>query len=682
MIARIQSVISDIDFLLWLNAQKPTKPPPELISEYVNKKRKMPAGSPRPGPMNIHYTPYTIEIMDCMSPYSGINRVSVLKGVQIALTTAAENVIAYYMDAAPAEIIYCTATLDLLKKWRKRLEGLINSCGYRDKISAQETTAGSRKTGDTDNSKEYPGGSLSMTSLQSPSGQRSESNQILIVDEADGAPATHTSGEGAYLGTLEGRTVAYGNKYKIFELSTAALLENSVINPQFLEGDQRYYNVPCLKCGRMMVLKFEQLRPIYDKLGRLDHVFYECECNGQLFNNDKTEMMRVDNAKWIPTAIARDPAHRSYQISALYSPVGMLSWHRIYDFYLKSEDNPDRKPSFVNLYLGLPYKEDGQRPDITKKNKLRGDYKSGTVPHGVLYLTMASDVQRGKEAFQAMTGKKLTAEIAKMKSKGVNLWKAKLPRIEMEVLGVGARYRSWMIEYKVFYGHTTHGPYEGAFEEMYQWIQETQLKYFRSDGVAFTPRISLMDASDGMSKSAVFEFQDRVGMNAYPNVNDGWLKKKKDPGIDEETRFNYDRYRLISKGQKDIAWVNISTNHYKKQVYERIVVERELDGGEDQRAAFCEFHKDTPDHYFKMLTNAEQLNDGTFRDGGKPVEALDIRSYNLCGADIWIDSRVAEGRNELKKAGYGDEELKKFDKKVVLKRLENELAVAARKIKL
>lgn len=674
MIAKIKSLINDLDFLIWLNQQKPIKPPPELISEYVNKKRKMPAGSPRPGPMNIHYTPYTIEIMDCMSPYSGINRVSVLKGVQIALTTAAENVIAYYMDAAPAEIIYCTATLDLLKRWRKRLEALINSCGYRDKISAQsnEGNKRSRSTGDTDNSKEYPGGSLSMTSLQSPSGQRSESNQILVVDEADAAPATHTSGEGAYLGTLEGRTVAYGEKYKIFELSTAALLANSVIYPQFLEGDQRYYNVPCLKCGSKMVLKFEQLRPIYDKHGRLEKVFYECECNHLLSNNDKTEMMKVENAEWIPTAIARDPSHRSYQISALYSPVGMLSWHRIYDFYLKSEENPDRKPSFTNLYLGLPYKEDGHRPKI-KVNEKRGNYKRGTVPHGVLYLTMAGDVQRGKVVYQEMSDDDLSKEIARIrKDQGeIALWKSKIPRIELEVYGVGSAYRSWQIDYKVFYGHTTHGPYSGSFEEMYNWIQDTELAYKRQDGRIFSPNIGLMDASDGVTKSAVAEFCERVGGNMYPNINDGFLKKKKDPGIDEETRFNYDRYRIASKGKGNVEFVNISTNHYKKIVYQRLKTERELDPTKPQRPSFCDFPRETEDHYFKMLTNEEQMSDGSFHNGGRPCEALDVRGYNLCSADIHLESKARELQKEAEKIGTIEKDFSKI-KKWYLAKLEAE----------
>jgi len=37
-----------------------------------------------------------------------------MKGAQIGMTAAAECIVAYYMDAAPTEILYISATQDLL----------------------------------------------------------------------------------------------------------------------------------------------------------------------------------------------------------------------------------------------------------------------------------------------------------------------------------------------------------------------------------------------------------------------------------------------------------------------------------------------------------------------------------------------------------------------------------------
>ena len=99
--------------------------------------------------MDVYYTPYFVEIMDAMGPYSGVSIISVCKGVQIGATAnCAENVIAFYMDANPAEILYSSATAALLERWTKRLEPLIDSCGFRDKIKIQTTNTKSRKTGD------------------------------------------------------------------------------------------------------------------------------------------------------------------------------------------------------------------------------------------------------------------------------------------------------------------------------------------------------------------------------------------------------------------------------------------------------------------------------------------------------------------------------------------------------
>jgi len=40
------------------------------ISEHAQQKRIMPAGTPRPGPWDNDYTPYLVEIMNEVSPFS------------------------------------------------------------------------------------------------------------------------------------------------------------------------------------------------------------------------------------------------------------------------------------------------------------------------------------------------------------------------------------------------------------------------------------------------------------------------------------------------------------------------------------------------------------------------------------------------------------------------------------
>ena len=69
-----------------------------LPSEYVEKHRYLPASvSPNnPGPMSFDLTPYAREILDCADINSPVREVTVLKGVQVAYTTAVlESIIMY-----------------------------------------------------------------------------------------------------------------------------------------------------------------------------------------------------------------------------------------------------------------------------------------------------------------------------------------------------------------------------------------------------------------------------------------------------------------------------------------------------------------------------------------------------------------------------------------------------------
>ena len=85
--------------------------------------------------------------------------------------------------------------------------------------------------------------------------------------------------------------------------------------------------------------------------------------------------------------------------------------------------------TFVNLQMGLPYKEMGTSPPLDKVIELKGGYRSREIPEGVLFLTCALDVQQG----------------SKTDAKSP-------PRLEMEILGHGQEFRTWSIEYKVFTG--------------------------------------------------------------------------------------------------------------------------------------------------------------------------------------------------------------------------------------
>ena len=621
---------SDYTFLQDLNDKKPVSPPMGKISEYIEGRRILPPNTPFPGFWRNSRTPYAVEIMDNMAPFSSIIETSFMKAAQLGLTAAAENIIAYWMDMYPTEVLYITSTESLLIKWAiKRLEPLIDSCGFRSKIFAQTENTKTRRSGDKIFSKEYIGGTLDMASAQSAAGLRSDSKRILVRDEVDGAPAQLRTGEGNWLDVSAARTNAWGARKKIMNFSTPTTADISVILKLYESGDQRKYFVPCPICGKYQVLEFGSDQSEHGvkadfEAGKLKDAYYVCEhCHEAVFNHNKTEML--NRGEWRPTAETERDYHRSYHLSSLYSPVGMLSWLELYDYYLKALKDPvDGMRSFTNLYLGLPFIETGTRPDVSKVIELRSSYSSGAVPKGVLYITGGVDVQRGS--------------LSDIKNP---------PRLEMEIVGIGSKYKTWSIMYKRFEG-AVDDVGAGAWLEFKEWIEEGNLNFVGYNKINIPCSLIFIDSGDGNLTGVVYDFAS-LAENIFPSKGFSNIKTKKGEKGDIPTNQDFKRYRAV-KVNTDIVLYEIATNYYKKQIYRNLRVPRvPID---PQRAGFCEFPVDYGEKYFKMMTAEELRSDGSFHcPRGRRNEALDCRVMARCAGDIYLDAKVMDFKSAVKNKG-------------------------------
>lgn len=645
--------VSDIEFLKRENAKRPIKPPIDKISVYAQQKRILPPGTPFPGQWDNSHTPYAVEIMDNMSPWSAVRHTVVMKGPQLGFTAIAENVLCYFMDENPAPILFMSATDDLLEEWTsKRMEPAIDSCGFRHKIFAQTENTKTRRSGDKTTSKDFIGGFLVMSSAQSAAKMRSNSVRVLVRDEVDGSPAELRTGEGSWLEVSLARTDGWDNRKKILDISTPTTYQKSAINPAYEEGDQRKYLVPCPHCGKRQELQMgtaeskSGLKGEYEA-GILKSAYYLCDyCHDAFFNHHKTDMLL--EGIWVPSGISSDPHLRTYQISALYSPVGMLSWVDAVRKFDKGNKDPNKAQAARNLVLGLPFKESGSRPKLEKVLELRGGYSEGDIPEGVLYLTVGIDVQRGSK-------------------KDAN----NPARLELEVLGTGAGYRTWSILYAVFEGEVTDA-YAGAWEALNKWAAEGGLSFYRKDGMQFDVKLVFIDCGYGVHEylHAVYTFCDRW-QNTYPSKGFGMIQNKKGEKKQSNTVGNMRRYRATSvKSSGSQKIFEISTQLYKQRIYNHLQLERLVT--EPQKAGFCDFPSDRSDKYFKMLTAEERLSDGTFEDGGRRNEALDCRVMASCGADVYLDMLIEEEQNYARGLGAGPVDLVMIDKKWILKSLEQE----------
>jgi len=637
---------SDLRFCLQQIALCPSEPPIQSISQYVQGRRIMPPNSPFPGLWDNEKTPYAKEWMDNMAPNSPIQHQVIMKGAQVSGTEAMLNTLAYYMDQCPAQILYITAKEELLEKWSlRRLEPLIDSMGIRHKVLASKERLGvvTRRAVDKTLSKEFIGGCLDLVSARSAASLRAESKRILLRDEVDGAPALLTTGEGFWLDVSYARTKAYGSLRKVMDVSTPSTFEDSQIFQLYERGDRRKYFVPCPSCGHYQELVWEQVTPEY-KSGKLFDVSYKCiKCSALLKNHQKREML--SKGEWRPTAVSDSKVFRSYHLSTLYAPVGMSSWFEMYEEFTRAQEQPDGMRGFTNLSLGMPYKEKGVRPILTTLQNLRSTYKSGEVPDGVLFLTMAVDVQAGQERNDG-----------------------KPARLVVEVCGHGKGFRTWSITYRDFVGPIDDIS-SGAWMSMTKWFQEIQGSFYRSDGQKFPISLVLIDS--GYDAHIVYDFC-RNWQHTLPSKGYSLLKKnKKEKGLDEAGPDYFRRYRLAKVGDsKEQMLAEISTNYYKHHIYTNLSKVRNEDK-KIQAPGFCEFPRDYSDDYFRELSAEERRADHSFYLPSKRAnEALDCRVYNMAAADIFLDKLVNAQQAEAKNAGLLDIQIRMINHARILEILE------------
>ena len=629
-----------------------------LISEYAEAKRVYPPGSRVPGPWRNSWTPYTVESMKFMSPSSHIQRDIVMKGAQLGWTAAAENIVCYYIGCYPADILFMSATLDMIERWMtRRLEPAIDSFGIRDRILltigdvAKGNNNMSRRSADKMFSKDFAGGRFDITTHNSAAGMRAVDKRVLIRDEPDGARnADLKTGEGKFMDVSYARTDAWGPLRKVFDICTPTTVEESEIYRAYKQGDQRKYLVPCPRCGAFQPLEMGSentrhgLKADYAK-GQIVGAFYVCDhCHDPIFESDKFKMM--NDGYWEPTTTSINRYWTSRHCPAFLSL--MKSWEEICFEYDIAKSEPGGMRKFTQLVEGLPYRETGLRISKQRLLTLRSDYHWKTIPEGVLFTTVGLDVQRGKLHDENNP-----------------------PRLELEVCGHGHKYRTWSILYKRFEG-PVEDAYSGAWEDFYTFIADGGLRFPRRSGTEVAPKRIFLDS--GWAPHAVYRFAERI-RGAYAVKGQG-----NDYKPDSKDKKRYAKLFKRGQGADGTPIFIISTNDYKRIMQAALRTQAALSG--EQPAGLCRFPMEygRPDEefkdasrYFDMLQAEERMEDGSFDAGKRRNEASDCRVYNLCAADSWIYDNIGALQDKYRAQGVGESELRRITRDIFLTKLEREI---------
>lgn len=571
------------------------KPEPRLtVSEWADLYRILTQkASAEPGKWRTSRTPYLREIMDSLSPLSGIEEVYFMKGAQIGGTECGNNWIGYVIDYAPGPFMGVQPTVDLAKRNSKqRIQPLIDEC---PRLAARVKSARERDSGNTILEKDFPGGRLVLTGANSAVGLRSMPARYLFLDEEDAYPGD-VDGEGDPSSLAKARTKTFARR-KIFHVSTPTFEGRSRIASGYNSSDRRKYFVPCPSCKGMQHLQWKQIKyQVFKNIVGQEEprdVHYLCEhCGGRIEEYSKKTML--ENGEWraeFPGVRAGKVA--GFHLNSLYSPLGWFSWHDAVQQWLDAQGKPEELRGFINTVLGETWKDKSDAPDWNRLYERREPYKTGEIPSkSVVFLTAGVDVQKD--------------------------------RLEVEVVGWGKNKESWSIDHIVIPGDT-------SLEITWQGVDELLGKVWKHEsGLSFS--IKMLAVDSGFNTQHVYNWTRKHPMNrvmAVKGIDQATLLV----GISSAVDVNLAGKR-IRRGAK--VWP-LGVSIAKGELYSWLKQNKPVDG-QKFPIGYCHF-PEYGDEYFKQLTS-EQLVVRIVRGRRKydwektreRNEALDCRIYARAAA--------------------------------------------------
>jgi phage terminase large subunit GpA-like protein len=522
--------------------------------------------------------------MDCLSPRSGYEKIVFMKGAQIGGTECGNNWMGFVVCHAPGPMLIVNPTVEMAKRNSKtRIDPAIESCpALREKVSDNR----SRDSGNTILMKEFPGGVLVMTGANSAVGLRSMPVRYLFMDEVDAYP-DDAADEGDPVDLAVQRTATFSNR-KIFMVSTPTIKDASRIEQAFLEGDQRYYYVPCPHCGHMQRLVWKNV--IFDSKNLTD-AKYKCEnCEKLLTELDKDTML--SGGEWRKSNPNSKVA--SFHLSSLYSPRGWTSWEDVARDFLDSKDNLSRLKSWTNTKLAESW-EDMAGDAIDPTGLLARRERFGKLlPSGVAVITAGVDVQDN--------------------------------RLEIEIVGWGRGEESWSLDYRVIYG-------DPSTPELWSQLDELlSTRYAHSKDIADLPiRATCVDSGGHYTDHVVNYCYDRRMYGVWAIKGAGGVGKPIWPTTASKS----------FKTQKPV-WI-IGVNDAKDNLM------RKLHLTETSGAGVWHFPLTRGLDWFEQITNevvrkkyhkGREIREWTPRKNGVRTEGLDCRVYAYAALRGLVRHRV------------------------------------------
>lgn len=567
------------------------KPPPRLtLSQWAERyavlSRETSAQTGR-----FKALPYQVGMMDAVTDPE-VTRVTVIKSARVGYTKMLDHVVGYFIHQDPSPIMVVQPRVEDAEDYSKTEIAPM----LRD-TPALAAIAGDVKAKDSGNTilkKTFQNGaSITLVGANSPGGFRRITARVILFDEVDGYPTDGAGKEGDQIALGTKRSETFWNR-KIVLGSTPTVKGLSRIEKSWMESDQRRYFVPCPHCGEMQALEWggpdtpHGLKWDKDKDGNgiPETAHYVCAVNGCIIEEaDKPDMIAA--GEWRATKPFN--GHAGFHIWAGYSLFPNASWSNLVAEWLRVKDDPLSRQTFINLVLGEPYEDRGEKALNEVRLAARGEVWAADVPDGVAVVTAGVDVQDD--------------------------------RLEVEVVGWGRNEESWSLVHEVL---------EGDPESPELWAGlDAFLKrtWRRADGRPFEVMAACVD-SGGHHTQRVYDFaKARLGRRIWAIKGESARGGQRSPV--------WPTKRPSSRNKASFRPVILGVNAAKDTIRARLHLDEPGPG-------YMHFPADRDINYYAQLTAersvVKTMGGQRYRvwelPAGRANEALDCRVYAyaaLCG---------------------------------------------------
>lgn len=440
-------------------AQILLRPTPRTSPDaWASSNRTYPSSHSRPGPRDPSYTPFLVpfarsfDIIWQQSEFGAIYSTLVLVcGSQMGKTDTVLDIIGWTLDQRPAPIMYVGPSKPFLEtEIEPRLQAMLTgAASLKPKLPMGKMPKWRKRVGGVEVRLAYAGSASSLSGMAA---------RIAVVDELDRMDALKSDGDPFAL--VDARTFSFRDRIRAaistplkgtvdIEIDPASGLECWKVMPAediespiwrlWQTGTRHHFAWPCPECHDYFVPRFRQLRwrgwpdHVAPVVGR-ESAYLECpRCGGIVEESHKDDLNtrgrfvapgQTVTPEGIVTGALPATTALSMWVSGLCSP--MVTFGERAAAYLEAKLSGDQAEIQARMNTGfgeLYAPGGGDVPEWQQVAALKRPYRRGTLPDGVVLLTLAVDVQKN--------------------------------RLVYTIRGWGKAGSSWLVDYGELFGATT-----------------------------------------------------------------------------------------------------------------------------------------------------------------------------------------------------------------------------------